>query len=345
MRYHFLKTDLPRRLARRLRALLAALGIDLRGTEAQSLFARMYGYEDWAELARITGTVPQSPPDDACPPEMLEARRRRRMVVLCTPEQAKQVLTNLLKPRGKGGSTSDAEDSATILDWKILGDALLANHGRDERFGDHFYRIRPAGPGSFGWNGEPGFELRSGYTKSATLFAEPVTNGHGIFDTIEAAKDEADWLALLEDFSIWPDGVWVEKDEDHPLEGPYDYQDEIHDLGDGVLDVAVGTMDVYRVTSEVMATIPEILRTRIDRQGYGWYHTKQRVLLVKALPQMFGARARRFAEVDMPKSFPAIVAALKSTLPVSDLVRRRLRKEILAAEDDDCEKEELRWMK
>lgn len=94
-RYHFLSSNYPRACAKRLRNELASLGITVRITQAQDTIARMHRYRDWAELMRITGTMPPSPRNSECPPEVVARRRKQAikvLVELCTPEEAERIL-------------------------------------------------------------------------------------------------------------------------------------------------------------------------------------------------------------------------------------------------------------
>lgn len=338
MRYHFMKIDLPRRLAKALRAELAALGVVIRNTEAQSLFARIYGYRDWAELVRITGTVPPSPPDEACSPEVAEARRAYRLRVLSeliSSDQARDVLLRLLRPRGKGAAKAPA---LTILVWWLEGDIHFATPNHDPRYGDRVLRIAPVA----GYPG-PRYELRTGYPRLAAEGGVPFNVIHGKFESVDDAKREADWIELCNDPWIWASGDWVERDPDHPMQTPFSEPDEVWRVADGIMRVEADSSS-YRVDPEFMAIIPEILRVRVDAKGYGWYHAKQRVLLVTAMPHLFGAKARRFAELDLPKSFPAIAATIHAPIEPSASTLRRVRKEIVGAEHERCDRRMLFWM-
>lgn len=94
-RYHFSSPDYPRACAQRLRKELASLGVAVRITKAQDTMARIHGYRDWAELMRITGTMPPSPRNSECPPKLVATRREqaiRVLVELCTPQEAERIL-------------------------------------------------------------------------------------------------------------------------------------------------------------------------------------------------------------------------------------------------------------
>ncbi len=138
MRFALSSLDRPRKLAKRLRALLAASGIEVTLHRSQHLVAGMFGYRDWQELASSAGREGTADDDLACDAVTAEARRAWQVGTLVRggvpndlAETAVAALhpTSVAGPRAVGaalGISAHSPDGLTAIVGREALESLMA---------------------------------------------------------------------------------------------------------------------------------------------------------------------------------------------------------------------------
>lgn len=321
MRFYYRNTDHPRRLAKALRKELGVLGIKLRPTDAQDLFARMFGYADWRELVHWTGKEPPSRPDAESPSDIVAARRKQCLGVLSETvplDVAERMLDRLMAPHGKARASS-----YRYLIWQKYETIEFAQLEKI------VYRVAPVMDGA---------EV-AGYSVAYRLMEQDdddntLTDFGELFASMEEGKNEAEWSALQDDLEFQPLGPEISS---VPIRTPWGTPLALHDLGEGVMRLFGDGMG-FRVMPTIMERFPEILHCRRDEAGIGWFHANHRTLVVLSLPDYFGPELRRLAELDLPRSFPMVQRVLNGahSRTAAALARREI---VEAVSDGDRERE------
>lgn len=81
--YRLLSESPAKKTAKKLVGTVGLMGFDLKLSRAQEIVARLMGYEDWAELIRLTKTAPErGAPDQMLPPRVATVRQERQRALL-----------------------------------------------------------------------------------------------------------------------------------------------------------------------------------------------------------------------------------------------------------------------
>lgn len=110
MRFHAyrLLTEIPaKKKAKKLIEIVALMGFDIKLARSQELIARLMGYDDWAELVRVTRATPErGVPDQMLPPKDAEDRRKCQVELLARElgidDWSVESLRTALAPTGEG---------------------------------------------------------------------------------------------------------------------------------------------------------------------------------------------------------------------------------------------------
>ena len=91
-----LLTDSPaKKKAKKLVEVVELMGFELKLSRAQEIVARLLGYDDWAELVRVTREAPdRGVPDQMLPPKAAEARQKRQCALLAEEFDIDPAFTN-----------------------------------------------------------------------------------------------------------------------------------------------------------------------------------------------------------------------------------------------------------
>jgi hypothetical protein len=318
MRIHFKSTKRPLAIAKRLRRELRAAQVDVSLGRAQAVTAELYGYADWHELDQLAGMEVESLDDDKAGPEVALQRLNHQILVLAKLVDRNRAKEILLKIRPAQASYNQPINtkSETTRTWAPFANGEVTHAGRS------CYMVQPFGSG---------FDISCCHAQDLELLKPHHFNRADWAETPAAAKAKIE--QMIEDerprSTTEPTPTERRKVEAQDLdfqETPWEEIDYATIYAPGLVQLVCAAHGGFRVSKELVEQMPEVLRVRIEDDGFGWYEEDEKWSLVfLGLPQFFTAREQRQARRMVSETFPKALDYLDGRTSGPDALKRAKR--------------------